>query len=211
MAAFTAFHDHLLPELPGCTVAMVNLHLLHTARDFCETTSAWRVAVDPVATEADVALYDISEPELGSEIVRVTRLAINSTLLWDDTWNPDTPGDVPKYDRSEPPFSLSNDGTELTLIDDEIPSAAVADGFAITAALRPKFTATVLPDFLKTEHLEAMRTGTLARLMVMGKKPWTAREQAQKYLSDFTVLKGRAAFNAQVGNTKKRLRVRKWG
>ena len=76
MVPFSAFYDHLLPELRGCTTAMVDLHLLHTAREFCERSSAWRYAWSQ-STLADEATYDISAPETKSEIVRVTKLSVN--------------------------------------------------------------------------------------------------------------------------------------
>lgn len=210
MKPFTAFYDHLMPELPGITTAMVDLHLLHAARDFCERTSAWRYDFTQ-ATVADQAAYDISEPELQSEIVRVTRLAVLGTLLFDDRWTPDTPGDVPRYDRAEPPFSVNDDNTEITLITDEVPAASSSTGLFVTAALKPKFTATQLPDFLLKERLEAIRAGTLSRLMVMGKKPWTDRDMAMVHASEYSRHCNLAATHAQQGNTRTLLRVRKWG
>lgn len=210
MKALSEFYDHLLPELPGCTTAMVDLHLLHAARDFCESTSAWRYDWTQ-ATTADRALYDISQPELQSQVVRVTRLAVAGVLLFDDRWNPDSDGDEPKYDRAQPPFTMDALGTELTLTDCEVPTASAAGALALTAALKPSFTATKLPDLLLGKYLEAMRTGTLARLMVLGKKPWTDRDLAGVYRSDYQRLALAAATRAQQGNTKARLRTRKWG
>lgn len=210
MKPFSAFYDHLMPELPGITTAMVDLHLLHAARDFCERTSAWRYDFTQAAV-ASQAAYDISEPELQSEIVRVTRLAVLGTLLFDDRWTPDSEGDVPKYDRSEPPFTVNDDNTEITLITDEVPAASASGGLAVTAALKPKFTATRLPDFLLHERLEAIKAGTLARLMAMQKKPWTNTSLAQFYIGEWGRHCNLAATHAQQGNTRARLRVRKWG
>lgn len=214
--AFSVFYDHILPELPKATTGMVDLHLLHTARDFCEKTSAWRYPFTVSAT-ADEDTYDISVPTIASEIVRVTRLVIDSDLLWDDRWTPDSPtqdsldADLPKYRRDKPPFTLNNLNTELVLIEDEIPSASGTDNIAITAALKPGFSATVLPDFLKFEHMEAMRCGVLSRLMRMGNKPWTDRQLAVEYGNDYDRLCLAAATSAQQGNTKQRLRTRKAG
>lgn len=208
--AFSAFYDHLLPELKGITTAMVDLHLLHTARDFCERSSAWRFAFE-LSAVADEDTYDVSAPELRSEVVRPTKLTIDSVLLWDSDWMPGNQGDTPKYDRADPPFALDILNGDLTLLEDEVPTAAGSQNIALVAALKPSFSATTLPDFLKFQHLEALRCGTLARLMQMGGKPWTDRPLATKYDSDYARLVQIAATAAQRGNTRAPLRSRKWG
>lgn len=208
--ALSAFYDHLLPELKGCTTAMVDLHLLHVARDFCERTSAWRVAFN-TSTEANQPTYDISAPELRSEIVRLTRMVIDDVVLWDDRWDVDSDSDEPKYTRVNPPFAMNDLNTEFTLIETETPTAAGTDNIELIAALKPAFASTTVPDILKFQHLEAMRTGTLSRLMRMGSKPWTDRPLAGEYMNDYSRLCNLAASTAQGGNTKRRLRVRNWG
>lgn len=214
--ALSAFYDVLMPELPGATTAMVDLHLRHVAREFCEDSAAWRVDYE-LPTVADEATYDVSAPELSSEIVRVIKVSVNDVLLWDAAWKPQPRAtaniaDVePKYSRTDPPFSVNVENTELTLSDDETPTAADADGLAMVLALKPSFDAAVLPDFLKNQHIEAMRCGTLARLMRMGKKPWTDRELSVVYEREYRRLITAAAHNAQLGNTGGRLRTRKTG
>jgi hypothetical protein len=208
--AFSVFYDHILPELPKCTTGMVDLHLLHTARDFCEKTSAWRFPFT-VSGVADEDTYDISVPDTASEIVRVTRMVVDDELLWDVDWTPDSQGDAPKYDRAEPPFSINNLNTELVFLEDEIPTAAGTDNIELTAALKPGFSATVLPDFLKFQHLEAMRTGVLSRLMRMGAKPWTNVPLAVEYGRDYQRACLAASTAAKRGNTRAPLRSRKWG
>lgn len=213
MIAFSVFYDLLMPELPGATTAMVDLHLLHTARDYCERTCAWRFSWAR-GSIADRANYDISAPEPKSELVRLTRLSVADVLLWDRDWReheyPQNEA-VPKYKPNEPPFTMNLENTEFTLIEDEIPTATTAGAIELTAALKPAFSATQLPAVLKTEHTEAMRTGTLARLMRMGNKPWTDRPLSGEYQDEYTRLVIHAAGNAQRGNTRGPLRTRKTG
>lgn len=209
MTPISAFYDHILPELRGCTTAMVDLHLLHVAREFCERSSVWRYAwVQP--TIAGQATYDVSSPELRSELVRITRIGVNGRLLWDDAWadHRRAPSEeAPRYPRTEPPFIMDDLATELTLIGAEVPTADMTNGLTLTAALKPSYTASQLPDLLKTEHLEAIRVGTLARLMRMGGKPWTDRELAGFYQAEFNRLMNAGATRAQLGNTRQRLRT----
>lgn len=208
--AFSVFYDHLLPELKGCTTAMVDLHLLHTARDYCERTSAWRASLTSLNSAADTAAYTLTLAS-GSELVRLTKLTIDDELLWDLDWTPDSQGDEPKYDKGEPPFSLDILNATITLLEDEVPDAAGTANIEMNAALKPAFAATTLPDFLKFQHLEAMRTGTLQRLMQMGGKPWTDRQLAAKYAADYQSMCIVASTAAKRGNTRAPLRSRKWG
>lgn len=212
MTALAAFHDLLMPELPGCSVAMVNLHLRETAREFCMKTSAWRqtlTAIDLVAAQASYALVTPTD----SEVVRITQVTANSELLWRDS-DADVIGDTqsadPKYLRDEPPFTLIDTLATITLVTDEVPTASVTAGLTVIAALKPTATAATLPDFLFTQYSDAMRYGTLSRLMVMGKKPWGDRPLAIAYDGRYQSALNFAAYQAAVGNSRKPLRVKKW-
>ena len=210
MSALTDFHDLLLPELPGCTVAMVNLHLRETAREFCRKTSAWRQALTAVNTVAGQAAYTLATPA-DSQLVRITELTVNGVLLWRDreTEKADSTAVEPKYGVTAPPFDLSADLTQLTLHADEVPTAAVTGGLVVTAALAPTATAATVSDFLLTQYSEALRYGTLSRLMLMAKKPWTDRPLAGVYEQRWHEALNFAAYQAGVGNTRRLLRVRK--
>lgn len=210
---FTEFHDLLLPELPGCTVAMLNLHLRQVVREFCAKTSAWREPLTAVNTVAAQAAYTLTPPA-DSELVRVTKLTVNSVFLWRHTdrqpAGTDTE-DEPEYTIDEPPFTLDENLAVLTMATDEIPAAAVTGGLVVEAALKPTEDCTTIPAFLFTQYSEPLRHGTLSRLMLMAKKPWTDRELATEYGNRYQAALNFAAYQAQVGNTRRPLRVRKWG
>lgn len=212
MSALAEYHDLLLPELPGCTVAMVNLHLRETAREFCTRTSAWRQALTAINTVASQAAYALATPA-DSELVRVTELTVNAVLLWRHNAREQAgvdSDDLPAYGIDEPPFTLDGNLTTLTLATDEIPDAAVTGGLVVVAALKPTAAAATLPDFLLTQHSEAIRYGVLATLMKM-KKPWGDRPLAMDYESRWHSALNFAAYQAQVGNTRQPLRVKKHG
>lgn len=206
------FYDLLLPELPGCGTALVDLHLRECARQFCHQTGAWKLPFDDVNMVAAQATYDLEPSEPESEVVRVIKLTVNDELLWEDSDREQRGKDStePKYVRNEPPFTLSPDLLEITLMTDEVPTAAVTAGLKIVGAMKPTARASRLPDFLKSQYSEAMRYGTLSRLMVMGKKPWTDRMLAVAYLGEWNKALNFSAYQAQVGNTRERLRVKKW-
>lgn len=210
--ALAEFHDYLLPELPGCTVDMVNFNLRETARQFCQQTSAWRLPFDNVNLVAAQATYDLEPSEPESEVVRIVELTVNSILLWTETDREQYSQLAidPKYARNEPPFSLSPDLLEITLIDDEVPSASVTAGLQVVGAMKPSQKAASLPDFLLSQYSEALRFGTLSRLLAMGNKPWSDRQLASGYMGEWNKALNFAAYQVQTGNTRAPLRVRKW-
>jgi hypothetical protein len=209
MSALSDYYDLLLPELPGCLPSMVDLHLRDVAREFCEKTSIWREDLTAIDLAAEQAAYVVATPDL-SAMVRVLSVTVADVLLWKDRPVGEC-DDESKYRPDEPPFTLSADLTTLTLATDEVPTASLVGGLVITAALKPTAVAATLPDFLLSQWSEAIRAGVLSRLMVMGKKPWTDRELAGFYASTWNSQLNKAAYQGQVGNTRKQLRVRKWG
>ncbi len=215
MSKLSAFYPLIIPEVIGVTDPLVDLHLREVARDFCSRTSAWRMPFDDINLIAGQATYDLDTSEADSEVVRVTKITVNGELLWDES--EDAPHsrrshsvahDHPKYLRTEPPFSLSPDLKEITLMADEVPTAVVT--MKIVGAMKPTSTAATLPDFLRDQYSEVIRFGTMARLMAMGNKEWTDRPLAAAYESKWNQALGFAAYQAQVGNTRKPLRVKKW-
>jgi hypothetical protein len=209
MSALAEFHDLLLPELPGCTVAMVNLHLRETAREFCRRTAAWRQALTAINTVGGQASYVMTLPS-DSQLVRVTDLTVHGRRLWRSVEidKADAGAQQPKYGITDPPFDLNDNLTQITLHADEVPAESVAGGLLVSASLTPTATAATLPDFLLGQYSEALRHGTLARLMLMPKKPWTDRALAGAYEGLWQEALNFAAYQAQVGNTRRPLRVK---
>lgn len=206
----SAFYPLLLPELPACPEPMMDLHLREVARDFCHKTGAWAAPFDPIDLVATQPTYDLDAPESDAVVTRVTKVTANSVLLWSDA-DPAMDEDAPKYVRGNPPFTVSNDMLQLTFLADEVPTASVVGGLLLVGAMQPSRGATTLPNFLLEVYSDALRVGTLSRLMAMGNKPWTDRAMATYYASQWEQKLGFAAYQAKVGNTRKTLRVRKWG
>lgn len=211
MKALSAFYDMLMPQLKGITTQFLDAELVLLSREFCATSSAWRADFDPVNLVAGEAEYDLDPSESQSETVRVLRLTVNDELLWDQNWNKSKQDEVaPKYEIGAPPFTVADDLLSLTLLANEVPTANVTGGLLVVGAMKPQVNATQLPDILLTVHAEAIRAGTLARLMRMGSKPWTDRDLSSYYENQYQQKLQLAATNAQHGNTRGPLRTRKW-
>lgn len=207
MKALADFYNWLLPELPGCSTAFLDLHMVEAAREYCQRTSAWRADLDPVSLEADEDTYDLDGSQTQSVVAMVIRLTIDDDVLYDREWHPESHRDEPEY-AQDAPFTVNAEGTEITLIEDEIPDADSEDGMEIHAALKPRFGATHLPDLLLTEQLEGFRKFTLARLMTMAGKPWSNPELARQYASEADQKIQLAATLARRGNSRAPLRTR---
>lgn len=218
MKTLDTFYDLLMPQLPGISTPMLDLHLVELARDFCERSRAWRGDFDPVDTVASQAAYDLSPSESQSEPVAIHKLTVNGELLFDDTWDFDNPPPRalpcpairPAYTRYEPPFAMSNDHAQIVLIDAEVPTDSVAGGLVITGSMKPKRGATALPDLLMATHLETLTSGVLARLGSMAGKPWTSGN-AGAWRMEYERGVQNAATQAQHNYTRVLLRATPWG
>lgn len=212
MAALASFYRFILPEVPTCSFPQLDFHLRETARTFCVRTGVWRGAFDPVDSIAGQATYDLFTPESQSEAIRITSLAVNGVNLWTDAESSDDEyTESPKYPRAVLPFVLSVDLKSITLVPSEVPSSSVSAGLQVSGVMRPSVNAQYLPDFLLDRFSDAMRFGTLSRLFRLGNVPWTDRQLAVDYSKEFDRLSNLASFQGAVGNTRKALRVRKWG
>jgi hypothetical protein len=211
MIEFSAFHDLLLPEVPGCTTALLDFQLRQVARDFCTRTSAWDTEFDPIELVPGQAAYDLFPTDNDAQTVRLISLVADGKLLWKST-DPEVKQVTQThavYACTEPPFALSNDMLQIVLADYQVPTAAGL--LLVTGAVKPTLKAETLPDLLQSQFSEAMRVGVLARLMAMMKKPWTDRELSAKYASDWNAAVNFAAYQVQTGFTRAPLRVRKYG
>lgn len=201
MKPFSAFYDHLLPELPGCTTAFLDLHLRQVARDFCERTSAWRGDTSPVDPDGAELTYALVLPEDKVDLVRLSKFTVNGVLWWQDRIaDPRECAEAARFGPGNPPFTLDADSELYTMR--ELPDGAMV----FTAAMKPSLAATSLPDLLLNQHLESLRAGVFSRLMRMGGKKWSNPPLAVAYESEFTRRMNRAALTAARDNVRGPLR-----
>jgi hypothetical protein len=80
--AFSSFYDALLPELRGCTTALLDFHLRQVARDFCDRTGCWVDTFPTIQMAANTVSYFVLTQEPKSQLVRLLRMTINGVLQW---------------------------------------------------------------------------------------------------------------------------------
>ena len=207
------FYDLLLPELPGITTAMLDYHIIETVREFLQKTDAWRedVTLDLFAGQSGYELtYFIQTLQVF--VLKVFSISINESLLWvyDDSDIP-LSETAPRYKSSEPPFSIDTNSNLIILDADNTPKNSITRGLKVNASFMVLFgnASQTFPAFILRQHSETIRCGTLARLMLM-KKPWGDRELAMKYEQRWREGLAYAGYQGAVGNTSRKLRVKKW-
>lgn len=208
MKALSEFYNRLLPELPGCTTSMVDLHLVDVAREYCTETRAWRLPLElqlPVG-EDTTALFP---PSSGTQLVAPLSLRVNDQLWWaasDPNPPPRASLDVPRFARfmaHQPPFAVDLDRSSITF-------TTRPDGPAeMLVAATPAYAAAQLPDFLllDLQHQRAIVHGVLSRLKAMGGKPWTDLSMAAYHDSEWSAGKNLAGVRAAKGNAGGLLRT----
>jgi hypothetical protein len=113
--ALSAFYDAILPELRGCSTALLDFHLRQVARDFCDRTGCWVDTFPTIQMAANTVSYFVLTQEPKSQLVRLLRMTINGVLQW-SALQPD-PDDtvVPRFVAHKPPFTLDYNRDLLTL------------------------------------------------------------------------------------------------
>lgn len=166
MKKWADFYDYLLPDVPGCPLAMADLQLRQAAREFCETTLAWVEWLDDVTTVADVLEYDFDLTPL-QEVIQLQRATIDDKNL------------PVASERDIPPdwrVSASMDRCVFTLDKKAfyvVPAQSAGLLVATQCALKPSQTAAGVEDFIHEQYAEVIASGAKARLMLSPKKPYT--------------------------------------
>lgn len=219
MIQFKELYDYLMPQLPGITTPMLDLHIREVARDLCHKTHVWVADFDAVNTLADQVTYDLEPSEPNSEPVKIIRLEVNEVLMYDERYprhgligndHRSTQWPIaPKF--TEPPFSVDATLTSITIDEAAKPTSAVTGGLVILGSMKPSYNASSLPDLFKGTYRQTLINGVLAQLCAMTRKTWTdastASMKASQYQSDLNF----AATQAKQGHTRGPLRVRSWG
>lgn len=209
MAALSDFYPLVLVELPACSTPLVDQHLRDTARSFCGQSGIWTANLTPVDLVAGTASYALTSPLTNSDVAGIVDLKVAGVLMWSDKESIYTTQQ--RYRRDDPPFLLSPNIDQITLLSDIAPTTNVTGGLEMSAVLQPSRTATELPDALLNQYSDAMRFGVLSRLLALGNMPWTDRALSSAYRNEYQQQLDHASYQGAVGNTRKALRVRKWG
>jgi hypothetical protein len=174
--ALSAFLPFVLPHALGCPDFAAKQEILRAAIKFCEQTRAWKAVMDPVDIVAETATYAIPTPT-GAQCVIVEEVYYDGIEI-----TPKTPDQLKEHypnwltKTGTPQFYTQLDPDNLTL--SPIPEDALADGLVVRGTFAPARTATVVPDLLFNQYVDAIADGAIAELCATPGKPWTNPETA---------------------------------
>jgi hypothetical protein len=152
----------MIGELPECDDGYLLNALKMVGRDFCIGTEAWIEELAPINVLAGTTTYRLVVKQEGS-VHRIKKVVMND------------------LDVDLRLVSLSANGRDLILDDSIEPTAAATNGLVVTIVVRPHFSATAYPEWFLDRYSEALMAGTLSKLMLEPKKPWTNPERGIMY------------------------------
>lgn len=163
--------DDVLPHLSADPSNPVTEQAIkRTVIEFCNQSWVWQTFPDPISVVANTNLYDL-EPESGADIAAVLSVVIDGDPIlakspaWLNT-------NVRNW-RTEaaPPRYYTQLDTE-TLILAPLPQSNIKNGMALTIANQPSQRSTGFPSWISNQYFYALVDGSVAKLMLMDKKPW---------------------------------------
>lgn len=181
MATLSDLIPDICPELPQCSITLVQRQLLNTLRDFCWQTHYWQQAMTPITllpfneSAPDTYIYTLPVPE-GTELITTAELVFNGNPLniqsasWLDEhvhrWREKT---------GNPDYVLIMSNKQVRFV----PASETVQPVAITGQLilQPAREATSFSDDL-LDFDYPIANGALSRLLIMPNKPWSNTRRA---------------------------------
>lgn len=166
MSHITRF-DQLTPlwqaNAKGITFGVMLVELRQAAREFCEKTDIWAVALDAIDLVANQEDYTLS-PDNPAEIVKVVSIEFD-----------------PSTTRITTGFTFAPPST-LTLDAASTPTAAKTDGLIVNVVLKPSLLSNELPPVLASwgEYIIAR---ALYSLKIQPQMPWSDLQGAGLWLA----------------------------
>ena len=167
-----SFFPYVLPEVIGCPEPMLKMQLLLSASEFCRETLAWTEQQDSTPLANGVSDYELEMPS------QAYALTVRDVWLGGRRLRPMTmhalQDVMPNWataESNEPIYY--NASVERGSIRVFPVPANVIGSLSIRASFIPIMTATTLPDFLASRHMEVIAAGAKSRLMLMNGAPWS--------------------------------------
>ncbi|SEM74843.1 hypothetical protein SAMN05216404_10146 [Nitrosospira multiformis] len=181
MKSWSDFYDLLMPDLPGCPAAAADSALRQSSIAFCEQSLAWQIEHQSVFIIGDIAEYVFSPPE-GAAVHAIINAVLDGEEI--EPFACEKNITIRNWRRqSGKPLYVLGGPSSLTLV----PTPDSNGVLAITVALKPSATSTGIDDGLFHEYREAIIHGSMARLMLSPKKPYTNIQLAAYHQQQFII------------------------
>jgi hypothetical protein len=175
------FYALLMPDLPGCPAAAADSALRQSSIAFCEQSLAWQAEHQPVFVMAGIAEYAFSPPA-GAVVHAITHAALDGEKI--ESFAGEKNITIRNWRRQTgKPLYVLGGPSSLTLV----PTPDSNGVLAITVALKPSATSTGIDGAIFQEYREAIIHGSMARLMLSPKKPYTDLQLAAYHQQQFII------------------------
>ena len=202
MQSLDVFMSRLLPQVPGCPQPTAQQALLDAAIEFCTETVVLQVITDPQRLQPGVGSYDADLPP-NTELVRVMHAWCGTRKL--DLAQPMRVGTRFAYEvtvgadsaplGSPTALTVTPSGALSLLPVPDVPTAT-AETLTMRVAVRPKITATQVPDELYFVWSDAVVYGALFRLAAMPGQAFSDAAVSEAAFSRFRYYVNRAKTEA---------------
>jgi len=149
-----------------CPPALIDQTIIDICRKFCEETRIWQEQLCSMSLEKGIRSYLLElDDDIDGDIYRVLQVCLDG--------DPDS--DDQTLDLVEPTgyeVSHGEDGPTLIFCDD--PGESIDGGLIVTVAVRPKLDSLTLPTALYNDYYAGLAAGTVAEIMAMPDKRWSA-------------------------------------
>lgn len=201
---FTSFLPEVLPLVAGCSNLVATNAVRNATIEFCTNTLYWQETQASVNLTSASFPYSIVAPS-GAQVVTALGVTVDGRPMGQTTqdtldlkvlnwrsitgtprvyfqYNPNTIGVYPALDSN-------------------------TYAFITRSALAPTRASTGVIDFVFDKHLEAIASGTLARLFQMPAQPWTDPAQGAHYREQFNTWMTQATIDANKSYNRGQMQV----
>jgi hypothetical protein len=181
----------ILPRTPGIVRQVAKRELVNAAREFYRQSGAWREVLENTYFDSGDYQYTVVPYDPESEVIQVTSVEVNGTLLTAKTERP-----VGDRQSGTPTLWFP---TGLDTIEIWPTPEQYDDEVRVRVVLIPMDTTSTLPDSAYAKHYEALLDGVLGRLYGHPAKPYSNPALAEYHLRRFRNAIGEAAAEQKQG------------
>ena len=194
----TAYSDLLptmVPELPGCSEAMITQALLDAGRTFCTETEVWQkelAAINIVASQAQYGLdpaevTDVSNAQPEPEVKKISWVKISDAQQEVYTYK------LAKYTGAALSAPAQTPQYAVEFLTDYVPDTAISAGLVVKVVLAPNWNSSYISSYVLSGYGQGIAALAKQNLMLMPGKRWYNPSRAN-YLSGVYL----SVFNAAV-------------
>ena len=187
VSALAAILPDVVPELPGCSVPMIEKTLSRVLREFCRRTQTWLLEITQNIVK-DTVEYDLSVdiPET-VQICSLVGVEVNGNALILGS-------------------GCTISGNVITLASN--PSKSVSEAFVAAIAVEPVRSGITVEEAVLNLYAECIADGVKGTLMAMPSQTWSSPVNANYYIGDYRRGLANARIAMQRGNMNTQLYAR---